>query len=201
MWITRAAGENFQYLLSMRMSRKVAVVGVALLIALAGCTSTPDEPLPVPTSASSTTPTPEYTPGLDPEADVEAAIKTYEAYVEASNELVIADRETWEPVLDLLLEDYKASSLATYEEMADRGEAFDGEASVLLAEADEVAGTALRLHVCTDFSQRVVRDGDGALVGEQGDYGTRSMNVVMQATPNVEHGWLIGFFGESERPC
>lgn len=185
----------------MRISRKVAVVGVALLFALAGCTSTPDEPLPVPTSAPTTTPTPEYTPGLDPEADVEAAIKTYEAYVEASNELVIADRETWEPVLDLLMEDYKASSIATYEAMAERGEVIDGDSEILLAEADEVAGTALRLHVCTDFSRMVLRDSNGILVGAEPDYGVRSMNVVLEADDEAEHGWRIGFFGESERSC
>lgn len=179
----------------------VAVGGIASMLALAGCTSTPDEPLPVPTSAPSTTPTPDYTPGLDAEADVEAAIKTYEAYVEASNNLVIADRETWDPVLELLLEDYKASSITTYEEMTSRGEEFQGEAVILLAEADEVAGTALRLHVCTDFSENFIVDANGAIVGERPDYRTRSMNVVLQANAEGPYAWKIGFFGESEEPC
>ncbi|MBV0893968.1 hypothetical protein [Microbacterium sp. NC79] len=184
----------------MRISRMVAVGGIASMLALAGCTSTPDEPLPVPTSAPSTTP-PEYTPGLDAEADVEAAIKTYEAYVEASNNLVIADRETWDPVLELLLEDYKASSITTYEGMAERGEVLEGEATIVSAELDEALGTVLRIHVCTDFSEALIRNADGTLIGSVEDYGVQSMNVVLQADGTAQYSWRIGFFGESDRPC
>ena len=196
---------GFQYRSLMRISRALTVAGVVSMLALAGCAGDPEEPIHVPTSAQTTapspTPTPEYTPGLDPEADVQAAIETYEAYVKASNELVLADRATWDPVLELLLDDYRASSLATYEEMAGRGEAFEGDAVILSAEADEVAGTALRIHVCTDFSDALIFDKTGSLIGERSDYGVQSMNVVMQANESVPTGWKIGFFGESDRPC
>lgn len=179
----------------------VAVGGIASMLALAGCTSTPDEPLPVPTSAPSTTPTPEYTPGLDAEADVEAAIKTYEAYVEASNNLVIADRETWDPVLELLLDDYKASSITTYEDMLANGESFTGTARVLSTEADGVEKDVLRLHVCTDFSDVFVLDRNGLVVGEPEGDGIRSMNVVFEPVTEGTARWSIGYFGKSDRPC
>lgn len=183
----------------------LVIAGVVSMVALAGCTPAPPEPLPIPTSATastpSATPTPEYTPGVDPDADVAAAIATYEAYVEASNNLVVSDRDTWDPVLDLLLDEIKASSLATYEQMAARGEYFDGSATILSADKEETLGTVVRIHVCTDFSEAFIRDQHGDLVGGVTDYGPLSMNVVLRAEGDSNFGWKIGYFGESERPC
>lgn len=175
--------------------RLLALLGMTVLIALAGCVGEPPEQRPV------VTPTPAYTPGVDPEADVAAAIETYEAYVEASNNLVLADRETWDPVLDLLLEDYRASSLAIYEEMAENGEAFRGEARILSAVENGVQSSMIRLHVCTDFSAVVVLDSSGTLIARPVGDGIRSMNVVLEPVQGGEARWHIGFFGESDRPC
>lgn len=183
----------------------LVIAGVVSMVALAGCTPAPSEPLPIPTSATastpSATPTPAYTPGVDPDADVAAAIAAYEAYVEASNNLVVSDRDTWDPVLDLLLDDYRASSLAIYEEMAANGESFQGEAVILSTEANGVQASILRLHVCTDFSQVLVLNRDGAVIAKPPGDGIRSMNVVLEPVEGSDSLWHIGFFGESTVPC
>ncbi|GAA2532580.1 hypothetical protein GCM10009860_10640 [Microbacterium mitrae] len=175
--------------------RLLALLGMTVLMALAGCVGEPPEQRPV------VTPTPAYTPGVDPEADVAAAIETYEAYVEASNNLVLADRETWDPVLDLLLEDYRKSSVLSYEQMAENGEVFDGPGKIVSAELEQAYGTVLRIHVCTDFSAALIRDAHGDLIGDISEYGVLSMNVVLQAAEPSPHGWKIGYFGMSDRPC
>ncbi len=181
----------------------VAVVGVVSLLALAGCTDAPEEPLPIPTSSKTAepTPTPEYTPGVDPEADVAAAIKTYEAYVEASNELVLAERATWDPVLDLLAEPYRSESVTNYEGLAESGLSLEGDARVLSTLAAETQPTIIVLAVCTDFSQTRTRDSDGQQVGEDSGYAVRAMNVVFQTDESSDFGWLIYHFGESDAAC
>lgn len=183
----------------------LVIAGVVSMVALAGCTPAPPEPLPIPTSATastpSATPTPEYTPGVDPDADVAAAIATYEAYVEASNNLVVSDRDTWDPVLDRLAEPYRSGSLEGYEELASVGEYFDGSAIVLSTKAVEVQPTIIVLHVCTDFTARILRDTEGQQIGADDDYLVKSMSVVFQADAAGELGWLIYHFATSELPC
>ena len=186
----------------MRSCRNAAVAALASLLVLAGCSgeSAPPEISPV-TLTTTDSPNPGYTPGLDPEADVAAAIKTHEAYVEASNRLDVSDRETWDPVLDLLLDDYRASSVAIYEQMAADGESFNGSARILSAEPGEVYANILRLHVCTDFSELLLLDRSGTMIGKPTDYTVRSLNVVLEPVDDVNFPWRIGTFGESDEPC
>lgn len=175
------------------------------MLALAGCAGDPEEPIPVPTSAQTTapspTPTPQYTPGLDPEADVQAAIETYEAYVKASNELVLADRATWDPVLELLAEPYRSESVIGYEQLAADGREFEGAALISDISSVEVQPTIVTLHACTDFSERRIHESDGTQVGDDSDYFLKSMNIVLQAEQSSASGWLIAHFGWSELSC
>ena len=153
------------------------------------------------TLTTTDSPNPGYTPGLDPEADVAAAIETYEAYVEASNRIDVSDRETWDPVLDLLAEPYRSGSLSGYAELSEVGQYFDGSAKILSAEPTEVQATIIVLHECTDFSTRFLRGADGEQIGNAADYGVRSMHVVFQADMAQELGWLIYHFAQSDLSC
>ena len=141
----------------------VAVVGVVSLLALAGCTDAPEEPLPIPTSSKTAepTPTPEYTPGVDPEADVAAAIKTYEAYVEAENGLVVSDRSTWDPYLDLLVGEMRDGTLARLTAMAEDGTSLSGETRILSTSLFGQDAQRVVLDVCLDI-------GDTDIVGKDG---------------------------------
>ncbi|GAA2532573.1 hypothetical protein GCM10009860_10630 [Microbacterium mitrae] len=183
----------------------LVIAGVVSMVALAGCTPAPSEPLPIPTSATtstpSATPTPEYTPGVDPDADVAAAISTYEAYVEANNDVELSDSETWDSVLALLADPYLSDSISSYEELAAAGYKFEGDAQIVSAVATKVQSTIVNLHVCTDFAETMTLDSNGVLIGSAEDYAVKSMNVILQSNDGVQFGWAIVHIGWSDLTC
>ncbi len=144
----------------------VAVVGVVSLLALAGCTDAPEEPLPIPTSSKTAepTPTPEYTPGLDPEADVAAAIKTYEAYVAAGNNVVVADEATWAPVLSLTTGGLRDATEASFEDMRANGRDLKGAAQIASADLAGRESGIIVLDTCLDVSNTDVVASGGVSV-------------------------------------
>ena len=188
----------------MRVPAVLTFIAVASVMAISGCADAPDSSRPISTSTlkADPTPTPQVSHGLETHAGtVNAAIETYEAYVSASDDLVIAERATWDAVLDLLADPYLSGSLATYDEFAASGYRFEGEARIVSAVPTKIQQTIVNLHVCTDFSETRMLDSAGNPIGTADDYVIKSMNVILQADDEALLGWKIVHFGYSDLIC
>lgn len=144
---------------------------VAVAAGLSGCAGAEEDPLRVPTKTTAQTPeptvtltpipSPSTTPGEDPEADVAAAIETYEAYVDASNNVDVTQETTWQPMLNLLANKLKSSTEGSLSELATAGTQLTGDTKILLAELAGQDANRVVLDVCIDISGTDAIDKNG----------------------------------------
>lgn len=175
----------------------LVIAGVVSMVALAGCTPAPPEPLPIPTSATastpSATPSPAYTPGVDPDADVAAAIATYEAYVAAENGVVIADRETWDPLLDLLVGEMRDGTLDTLTTMAAEGTRLTGAAVILSAVLAGQDTERVVLDVCVDIGGTDIVGADGVSLVSPTREPVSAMRVRVVPVGSDSEQWKVDY--------
>ena len=179
----------------MRLSRVlVGAVGVAVVLMLSGCAVEGEEPLPVPPPNSvtpSVEPAPEYTPGVDADADVAAAIATYEAYVAASNELVVADRDTWDPVLELTTGRMREASESSFEDMNANGRELQGDAHIASASLAGTQEELIVLDACLDVSDTDVLDSSGESTLDPERASVSWLRVRLVAEDGQDNPWQI----------
>lgn len=187
----------------MRTSRLLAAVGVTTLLVFDGCTSPPPGPTSNATSTPSATPTPAYTPGVDPDADVAAAIAAYEAYVEAENQVAIADRSTWDPLLDLIVGEMRDGTLETLMSMAEDGTTLTGGALILSAAVAGQDSERVVLDVCLDIGSTDIVGADGASLVSPTRLPISAMRVRVVPVVAAEVMWKIDYiiFREDGPEC
>lgn len=186
-----------------RLSRVLLAMGVAPLLMLAGCASPPSGPTSNATSTPSATPTPAYTPGVDPDADVAAAIAAYEAYVEAENQVAIADRSTWDPLLDLIVGEMRDGTLETLMSMAEDGTTLTGGALILSAAVAGQDSERVVLDVCLDIGGTDIVGADGASLVSPTRLPISAMRVRVVPVVAAEVMWKIDYiiFREDGPEC
>ena len=138
----------------MRATRqKIATAGLALAaLMMSGCSApaAPFEPEALPVFAS------------DEEAFA-AAEATYRAYVDASNEVNLADSESFEAVFALTNGALNAADRKTLSAMHARGFELTGETRIRSVHAGAISGARdnVRLEVCLDVSELRLLDVNG----------------------------------------
>ncbi|MFT4136956.1 hypothetical protein [Microbacterium sp.] len=179
----------------MRMPRSRicrAAVGAALAaVLLSGCTPTP-EPTPTPTGFAT-----------DEEA-FEAAEATYRAYVDALNEVDLADPATFEPVFALTTGEANKATRKSFSEMHAKHWKVSGTNTVALVEPLDSESLPLeaQLAVCVDVSTIQLTDADGnSVVGQRPRQ--QSLLVTVAEVPDAPYGWLISSFAgrQGEPTC
>ncbi|MDJ1115180.1 hypothetical protein [Microbacterium dauci] len=121
---------------------------IALSALLAGCAPSP-APTPTPTGFASE------------EEAFAAAEATYRAYVDALNEVDLADPATFEPVYALTSGELNDLDRKSFSEMHASGTLVSGRTEVLSIEGSQVSDDSITLDVCTDVSDVHVVDADG----------------------------------------
>ena len=153
-----------------RWVRTVAATAAAMLaLALAaGCTPTP-EPTPTPTGFAS-----------DAEA-FRAAEETYRAYVDALNQVDLADPKTFEPVFAWTTGDANRAARKSFTEMHANGWTVEGLSLPLLVElrAFDRSSQTVSLSVCLNVSDVQLRDAAGESVVAADRRDVQSMAVDM----------------------
>lgn len=139
----------------MGVQRPVPILVVAALAALlAGCAADP---------VAEPTPSPSFTSEAEAFAAAEA---TYRAYVDALNQVDLADPETFEAVYAWTTGDLNARDRKNLTQMRAAGQSVAGDslvASVDLISAD-LQGRKVELAVCVDVSEVSVADSNGVSV-------------------------------------
>ncbi len=150
-----------------RWVRTVAATAAAMLaLALAaGCTPTP-EPTPTPTGFAS-----------DAEA-FRAAEETYRAYVDALNQVDLADPKTFEPVFAWTTGDINASDRSGLSEYHANRVTVKGESVVAkVAPLLPFDGDTMAIATCLDVSTVDVRDVNGSSLVDPGRTPIQSLRV------------------------
>lgn len=163
------------------MSAAVAVIITALTIS--GC-SAPAGPDPAPVTA------PMF--ASDEEAFA-AAEATYRAYVDALNEVVFADPDTFEPLYELTRGTLNAADRKNLSHLHATEVTKVGRAHLTFAEVQSSAGghQQLSLAVCLDVSNVRLTDaaGTSAVDSSRGDIQT--MTVLLEQRPDAPTGFII----------
>lgn len=135
------------------LARVCRAVAVAVIVgaAVTGCVgaSEPRESTPAP---------------LSDEEAFAAAEETYRAYVDALNQVDLADPATFEPVYALTTGDANASARESFSQMHADGWTVTGESVVVSVLAGAVTRNIASVDVCTDVSAVALMDTTGASV-------------------------------------
>lgn len=165
----------------------VAVVAVLL----SGCAA---EPSP------EATPTPTFTSEAEAFAAAEA---TYRAYVDALNQVDLANPETFEAVYAWTTGEANVEGRELFSQMHADGWTVDGESVVTRIESLGAADSTLAIGVCLDVSAVDVSDASGASVVADSRPDKQSIRIGFVLEPRSEYGLLIesltGY--EPAQPC
>jgi hypothetical protein len=164
-----------------RVVRTVAATLAACALAL-GATACSPEPAATP-SASAT--------GFTDEAEAFAAAEaTYRAYVDALNQVDLADPDTFERVYSWMTGDALAQSRTEFSRLhADRF-SVNGVTRVALVESLRTAPSSAELAVCIDVSAVTLTDDAGASAVAPDRQDIQAMQVSMTSAESPT-GWLI----------
>ncbi|WP_106813744.1 hypothetical protein [Microbacterium timonense] len=132
----------------MRNRGAVIAAGVALLVALSGCTTPAPEP----------TPTPAFT---SEEEAFAAAEETYRAYVDALNQVDLSDPETFEPVFALTTGEANANERKSLSQMHADGWNVAGATDVTRFFGESYKDGIVEAVICSDVSDVKVTDASG----------------------------------------
>jgi len=159
--------------------RSVAAVTIAAALVLTGCAPEPD-PTPTPTGFAS-----------DEEAFA-AAEATYRAYVDALNEVDLADPATFEPVFEYLSGDALDSAKKSFTQMHADGWQVSGpsEVATVTRSTWDPSEESAVLAVCVDVSAVLLVDADGN--DQTGDRPTEQSLLV--TVDRREDAWKVSDF-------
>ena len=159
------------------------MMGLALAaLMMSGCSdpAAPFEPEALPVFAS------------DDEAFA-AAEATYRAYVDALNDVVIADTNSFEPVFAMTIGELNADDRKYLSQLHASGVVKSGAAEVTFSEA--MAGTAasgsVSLAVCLDVSQVHLADTSGMSFVDAERVDVQTMTVLAQVDQDAPTGFVI----------
>lgn len=168
----------------MRRTRP-ALVAVALAVLLTACT-----PQPGPSLSPSTT-------GFANEEEAFAAAEaTYRAYVDALNQVDLADPATFEPVYAWLTGDALAEEKKSLTGMHAAGLVVGGTSRAVLVHPlmDLLVEETAQLAICLDVSAVTLVDAEGVSAVSPERPNVQSMTVTLVRTPASETGWRLGDF-------
>lgn len=162
--------------------RRVAVVGIVLagMLALGGCDGSPAPAASTPPFASE-------------EEAFAAAEETYRAYVDALNEVDLADPETFEPVFALTTGELNANERKTLSQMHANEWIVRGRSAVRVLEAggyDDIRSQTTLL-VCLDVSDIRVVDAHGASQVDPDRVDVQSLTVTSVPSTTAPTGMVL----------
>ena len=175
----------------MGVQRPARILVVAVFAALlAGCAA---DPVPEPT------PTPTFTTEAEAFAAAEA---TYRAYVDALNQVDLADPETFEAVYAWTTGELNAGERQLFSRMHADAETVTGESAVRLflpTDIDDTSG-AVTADVCLDVSQVDVLDRDGASIVAADRVDVQSMRVEFVLSTDGSRLVMASVSGRNDGP-
>jgi len=126
----------------------IVILAVAVACAAAGCA-----PSPAPSPSLSST-------GFASDAEAFAAAEaTYRTYVDALNQVDLADPTTFEPVFRLTTGEAKEAASEEFDSLRGRGLTVGGDTRITLLHVDETSARhSVRLLVCADVSEVTLTD-------------------------------------------
>lgn len=202
MGIVCSGSARRHYGLWMRTFRILAVIWVASVAALTSCSGNiPGTQLgPSATPIASGSPTPRYTPGANAEADIAAAIETYEAYVAANSATKSSDETTWRPALNFLVGEQRDAQEEGLRSIAQSGYIVGGPTMISNVQGVALGVGEVELTACENYTAVEWFDASGAPI-DRGTPDELSVRVEMQWFENA--GWLISgvFVAEAEGAC
>ncbi|WP_194395620.1 hypothetical protein [Microbacterium atlanticum] len=162
-------------------NRGVAAIGIALVLALSGC-STPEPPAPTPTAAFASE-----------EEAFAAAEATYRAYVDALNAVDLSDPETFEGVYEWTTGEANASDRKSLSSFHADGVTVVGESVVTRLElaAYEPMKSEVSLDVCVDVSSVDLLDASGQSIVDSTRPDMQRTTVSLVHEPNAPRSLLI----------
>lgn len=164
---------------------------IAVVAALvSGCAA---EPTP------EVTPTPTFTSDSDAFAAAEA---TYRAYVDALNQVDLADPETFEAVYAWTTGEANAAAREYLSQLHAEGVTLHGESRVSTVSMLPSSRVEVILATCLNVQDIDLRDTDGNSVVDGGRPPEQSFEVSMVRSPAAPHGFLIeAFSGGAKSRC
>lgn len=175
-----------------RRPSRAASVALTLLLGvgvLAGCA--PADPAPDPTPT-----------GFASEAEAFAAAEaTYRAYVDALNQVDLADPATFEEVYRWTTGDANAGARESFSEFHADGYVVSGESRVLSVQpaSDQQDGADVLLDVCLDVSGVHVTDASGNVVTSQDRSDVQTLRVQTKPESDSSTGMRVsGVFGRDD---
>lgn len=169
-------------------TRPVAVLaGLAVAaVLMSGCrTDAPVEPDPEPTGFATE------------EEAFAAAEETYLAYIDASNQIDLADPASFEAVFDWTTGDANAADRKAFSQMHADGWHMEGVTRVPVIEPGAREGDAVTLLVCQDVSDVDVSDSAGDSVVPEDHPDLHAMTIHLTPAGSAT-GWLIDRFTSRE---
>lgn len=154
-----------------RRASTVVVLGMLLLVGCAG-----EPAVFAPSAPPSSSP-----PASDEELAFRAAEETYRAYVDALNEVDLADPRTFEPVFALTTGPLLEESNRSLKEMHSNGWTVEGRSVVVTIASQPSQDQRATMAVCLDVSAVLVRDAAGSIVTSQNRNPIQSLSVVATA--------------------
>ena len=141
-----------------RWRRFTPILAVALVATAAGCAS-PGDTTPTTSAAPSASPSPSasFDEGVTDEAAFAAAEATYRGYVDALNEVDLAEPTTFEPVYAWLDGQALEEETRSLRDMSAKGFAVDGK-SVVREFVVPIVGPSIVAVACLDVSDVELRD-------------------------------------------
>lgn len=174
-----------------RIRITAVVVAGALALGVVGCTP-----------GATATPTPTATGFASDEEAFAAAEETYRAYIDATNNIVLSDETTFEPLFATLTGPALDGAREEFGLMSDKGFIVDGESKIASIEVlDGSSMTASTLDVCLDVSQVTLTNSSGESVVSETRPDVQTLRVDL--TPHGNAEWRIrAINGRTEgAPC
>jgi len=174
-----------------RRARRHALTTTALPLAVAVLTACAPAGEPSGVEAPDSIPT----PFSNEEEAFRAAEATYRAYVDALNQVDLADPATFEPLLRVTTGDARKAVRETFRQMHDDQLAVRGESRVTLVEVQSASpGDRIELATCVFVGDVELEDSTGNSVVAKGRQDYQALTVEMVRSPAAGSGWLIANF-------
>lgn len=172
-----------------RAVRAAAVLWcTAAVVVLVGCTPESEPtPLPLPTAT-----------GFASDAEAFAAAEaTYRAYVDALNEVDLADPATFHALYTLTTGEGRDSARSEFQQMHMDGWTVRGESKVTLVKSLGRVHAQIQLAVCVDVSNVELTDVEGRSMVSPERAAVQSLLVTLEEA-QTSTGWLISSFAGRE---
>lgn len=175
-----------------RLAGSTAVTGVAVALTLVGCGV---QPTAIPT-APAITPTYHPSPSTSAsvsDADVEAAIAAYLAYVDAGNAIVLSDPGTIERALAYTTDEQRSFETEFFNQLIEMGLTMSGSSHVTLAlvsESKPPVADEIALDICESGADVHFYDAAGTEWKPPGRKDIQAVEAIM-VRAEAGPGWLV----------